>query len=652
MTSALTLLLLLSATALPAVEQPQPTPSSSAEFEFAAARLAMGRGDVQEALAAFGRAIQLRPGEPYLRIEYARLLLRTSSAGAGRSTRARWQPAMEQLAAAEQLAADRPDPQREIGLLYLEIADESPEALTAARRVLEAVRKARPDDPEVLMPLGQIYRAQGEVAAAADAFRQAVSLVPGNAWAESVLARTLLDLAQQRARAGDQAGASALLEEALTVSPKDAEVRSALADARSRAGDHRRAAELLAGIRDEDQRADLMQRLVWELYLTDELDEASRRAERLDPEAGGAARTLQVLLLAARSQAERAAEGIASLIARSAENVTLIEAVARALSTTGREAAAEDLLRRLIPRLEAIPGAPGVALARVEQASLLARRARWQEVEAVLRPLAAGSAELSGPASSGWRQLYADALQNLDRPEEALAVLPSAVTDESSRPLVAKRAEIELRRGHEREGTAILERFIASKEPGLVLQAARVFQRTGRYQASIPALELLLSLEPASVDGQYFLAVAYERSGSRQKAVSTFRTLLERSPDFAPALNYLGYMWADRKEHLNEALGYVERAVALDPDNGAYLDSLGWAHFQLGDYENAQKNLERAALLLPEDATVMEHLGDLYRELGRQDLAERHYQRSLDLGADDPGRIREKLEGLDPPGGP
>jgi len=125
-----------------------------------------------------------------------------------------------------------------------------------------------------------------------------------------------------------------------------------------------------------------------------------------------------------------------------------------------------------------------------------------------------------------------------------------------------------------------------------------------------------------------------------------FEDLLEVEPDFAPALNYLGYMWAEQGENLDQALVLVRQAVTLDPDNGAYADSLGWTHFQLGQYEEAQDHLERAVELVGDDAIVFEHLGDLYEALGRLDEARELYRRALALEAENAEEVRRKLEGL------
>src|SRR6185369_10482816 len=137
---------------------------------------------------------------------------------------------------------------------------------------------------------------------------------------------------------------------------------------------------------------------------------------------------------------------------------------------------------------------------------------------------------------------------------------------------------------------------------------------------------------------------AYERTGKHDLAVTAFRKVLKAAPDFHAALNYLGYMWAEKGENLTEALAMIGKAVALDPDNGAYVDSLGWTHYRLGQYDRARDYLERATRLVPEDPTVHEHLGDVYIALGQRDKAREMYRRALALRDPNPEQVRRKLE--------
>ncbi len=141
-------------------------------------------------------------------------------------------------------------------------------------------------------------------------------------------------------------------------------------------------------------------------------------------------------------------------------------------------------------------------------------------------------------------------------------------------------------------------------------------------------------------------AVAHERQGNYARASVVFESLLERSPDHAPTLNYLGYMWADRGEKLDRALAMTRRAVALDPDNGAYVDSLGWAYYKTGDLSAARRLLEWAARLLDSDPTIHEHLGDVYVALRDLDRARDSYREAIERGAEDSDQIERKLDRL------
>ena len=112
--------------------------------------------------------------------------------------------------------------------------------------------------------------------------------------------------------------------------------------------------------------------------------------------------------------------------------------------------------------------------------------------------------------------------------------------------------------------------------------------------------------------------VAFERKGDWPHAEADFLTALEKKPDEADVLNYLGYSWLDRGMRLDEAITLIERAAALKPDDGAIVDSLGWAYYVRGEIDKAVETLERAVLLMPNDPTINEHLGDAYWRAGRR----------------------------------
>jgi tetratricopeptide (TPR) repeat protein len=147
----------------------------------------------------------------------------------------------------------------------------------------------------------------------------------------------------------------------------------------------------------------------------------------------------------------------------------------------------------------------------------------------------------------------------------------------------------------------------------------------------------------------YYRGIAFERQKLWDKAEPDFRKALSLEPDEPLILNYLGYSMIEKKINLTEALAMVKKAVELKPNDGYIVDSLGWAYYQLGDYEEAVIHLERAVELAPADPTIGEHLGDVYWKVGRKLEAKFQWQHAKDNKPEpeDLVRIEKKLrEGL------
>jgi len=116
----------------------------------------------------------------------------------------------------------------------------------------------------------------------------------------------------------------------------------------------------------------------------------------------------------------------------------------------------------------------------------------------------------------------------------------------------------------------------------------------------------------------YQRGIAYERLKQWPKAEPNFRKALELFPDQPQVLNYLGYSWVDMNMNLDEGLSMIKRAVELRPSDGYIVDSLGWAYYRLGRYDDAVRELERAVGLMPNDPILNDHLGDAYWRVGRK----------------------------------
>jgi tetratricopeptide (TPR) repeat protein len=144
----------------------------------------------------------------------------------------------------------------------------------------------------------------------------------------------------------------------------------------------------------------------------------------------------------------------------------------------------------------------------------------------------------------------------------------------------------------------------------------------------------------------YYRGICEERSKQWSKAEADMRKALELQPEQPHVLNYLGYSWIDQGINLDEGMKMIKRAVDQRPDDGYIVDSLGWAYYRIGNYEDAVKNLERAIDLKPEDPTINDHLGDAYWRVGRTLEAKFQWSHARDLKPEpeDLPKIEAKIE--------
>jgi Flp pilus assembly protein TadD len=144
----------------------------------------------------------------------------------------------------------------------------------------------------------------------------------------------------------------------------------------------------------------------------------------------------------------------------------------------------------------------------------------------------------------------------------------------------------------------------------------------------------------------YARGTSYERLNNWPPAEADLKKALELYPDQPLVLNYLGYSWIDQGIKLDEGMRLIERAVAVKPDDGYIVDSLGWAHYKRGNYAEAVRYLERAVELRPDDPVLNDHLGDALWKVGREREARFQWDQSLSLKPepDDALKTRRKLE--------
>ena len=179
---------------------------------------------------------------------------------------------------------------------------------------------------------------------------------------------------------------------------------------------------------------------------------------------------------------------------------------------------------------------------------------------------------------------------------------------------------------------------------GNMLRGRKMFGDAADYYGK--AIALIDKPVKPNWDQFYARAVCFERLNKWSQAEPDFLKAMELNPDEPLILNYLGYSWVDRKEHIDKALELIKKAVSLKPDDGYYVDSLGWAYFRMGRYKDAVEQLEHAVELKAEDPVINDHLGDAYWRDGRKLEAQFQWSTSLSSKpeAEDVPRLQDKLK--------
>jgi tetratricopeptide (TPR) repeat protein len=233
-------------------------------------------------------------------------------------------------------------------------------------------------------------------------------------------------------------------------------------------------------------------------------------------------------------------------------------------------------------------------------------------------------------------------LGHADQARAALARIPATSPYASSARVMDAWTLVD--EGRNDEALAVARAAGEAGDPRARRVLADMYRNLERYEEAEPIYTELIEATPDDWRLYFSRGAARERLGRWPDAESDFRRALEISPEQPEVMNYLGYSWIDRGEHLQEGLAMIQRAVELRPHSGAIIDSLGWAYYRLGDYAQALEHLEHAVELEPADPTLNDHLGDVYWRLGRRIEARFQWQRALTLEPDNNAEIEVKLE--------
>jgi tetratricopeptide (TPR) repeat protein len=359
--------------------------------------------------------------------------------------------------------------------------------------------------------------------------------------------------------------------------------------------------------------------------------------------------------LAGRSDA--AAAAYKSAVAAGGESPRIAEAYGRFLERGSNEAEA----RSYYTKLQSDPALSPIV------AQGLARIAAGQKPDRLVTTPAAGAAEalfgiaasLNDQNSADVAVLYlrlalflapdldlakivlADRFEDLNKYEDAIAVYRTLGKESPYQSAAMVQIALdESRLGHGDQAIADLKALTQTTPGDVTIWTALgdAYRNEEKYPEAAEAYDHAVALTAPNGSGSwplyYARGIAEERSHHWDAAEGDLKHALQLSPEQPQVLNYLGYSWVDQGRNLAEALAMLEKARSLSPYDGYIVDSVGWAYYRLGRYQDAVKTLEDAIRLVPGDATVNEHLGDAYWKIGRKLDARFQWSHALAFGPD------------------
>jgi Tfp pilus assembly protein PilF len=181
-------------------------------------------------------------------------------------------------------------------------------------------------------------------------------------------------------------------------------------------------------------------------------------------------------------------------------------------------------------------------------------------------------------------------------------------------------------------------------EPGnaqIYKELGQIYLQERKLKEAEGIFKIVTGLLPEDAQAHFYLGSIYYDGENYASAEKELKAAIKLKPDYHEALNFLGYMYIEQGRRINKAGAMIKKALEFDPENGAYLDSLGWFYFKKKKFKEALTYLEKAASCLS-DPVIYDHLGDTFMKLGRPEEAKMNWGKSLKLDADQQ-QVKEKL---------
>jgi tetratricopeptide (TPR) repeat protein len=601
--------------------------------------------DDSGAIAAYKRAMELDPLAADIPAELAALYLRQNKA----------QEAMNAAEAAVKIAPGNREANRVLGTIYAALSEagqetgrkrgaaEPDENLTKAIGYLEvaADKSAGESDPNTRATLARLYVRAGQFDKAIPLLTDLVNQEPG--WQDGPMM-----LVEAYSGAGRGKDAIAWLEERTGDDPR---LLPALADFYEREHRWADAAKTYAHVLERVPRnTDIKTRYASALLNAGGRENIVKARDALKEVAGGAraeARPLYLLSQAQRRLGETTeAEATArKVIAVNAKSPWGYYALAEALEARHAYQAVVDELAPVVAQFRGKTADRSFDVTVLLPHLGFAYQELGQQDKAIATFEEARRLSPDDPAIAGYlveanlaAKRYAAAV---DAAKAALAQHPDDLR------LTRLQAQALRHTGKTEQGLTLLQDALKkhADDPVAYISLAQGYSDAEKHEQAVKVLQDAQAKFPTDDSIAFELGTVFDKAKKFADAESVFRSVLARDPENATALNYLGYMLAERGERLDESVSYLKKALELEPDNGSFLDSLGWAYYKSDKLDLAEQNLKRAADQLRTNSVIQDHYGDLLVKLGRFDEAIAAYTRALDGDGDsiDKGEIDKKI---------
>ena len=523
--------------------------------------------------------------------------------------------------------------------------------LKLAAREYETASTLNPADPAPLRDLTRLYSVLRDAKAALDAWKRLSVADPANVDA-------FVQVANLSLSAGDTSGAVEALETAAAADPQNARVRQILGDVQQEAGKTDEALKHYQAAAKLDSK-DLVTRLKIGEILIDShrgAEALEMSAEMLKEDANNRfGLDLKARALKELHRLDEALEIARSLAASDPKDLKAAFLVVTLLEQKGSLEEADEKINLLLRRNTSNEDADGISRNNrvfwAHAGMVRQRLGRYQEAADAF-----GEAAKSGKEKEASLVTYRiDSLISAKAFDQALKEARAAKQD----PAFKDEADLKFLEAYALRGTgdekgaaALVDSMVASSKDEVTdtLAAADFYQRGKNLARAQELFAKVAEKDPKNVRAFFSLGSVLERQKKYAEAEKAFRSALALAPDSAITLNYLGYMNADRNVKLEEALSFIQKALAADPDNGSYLDSLAWALHRLGRHDEAEVAMRKAIVSQEKSAVVVAHLGLILAAKGNSVEALKYLRLSLTAededGELDRALVEEKIQVL------